>query len=116
MDHDHGHDGALRHVGPGAWLALRMIGAYRLILSPLMGRQCRYLPTCSVYTEEAIARFGLWPGLWMGIARFQRCGPFGASGFDPLPESLSPRARWYAPWRYGFWTGAHMDPESRLDG
>ena len=92
-----------------------LIHLYRLVLSPWIGGQCRYLPTCSEYTEEAIRKFGLWPGFWIGLARFQRCGPMGASGFDPVPGGLKPGARWYLPWRYGYWTGAHMDPASRLD-
>lgn len=92
-----------------------LIKAYRLMLSPLLGRQCRYLPTCSSYTEEAIVRYGLWAGCWIGLARIQRCGPFGASGFDPVPATLPARARWYLPWRYGQWTGAHIDPKTRLD-
>ena len=98
-----------RQVGIG------LIRAYRLLLSPLIGRQCRYLPTCSDYTESAIRRFGLWRGMWIGLSRIQRCGPFGASGFDPVPETLPDRARWYLPWRYGHWTGKHIDPETRLD-
>lgn len=92
-----------------------MIRLYRLFLSPLTGRQCRYLPTCSEYAEEAVGRFGLWPGVWMAFARLQRCGPNGASGFDPVPPELRTGGRWYLPWRYGFWTGAHMDPATRLD-
>jgi putative membrane protein insertion efficiency factor len=94
---------------------IALIHAYRLLLSPLIGRECRYLPTCSSYTEEAIGRFGLWAGMWMGLARIQRCGPFGASGYDPVPERLPGGAAWYAPWRYGAWTGAHIDPKTRLD-
>ena len=92
-----------------------LIKIYRLFLSPIMGRNCRYLPTCSEYTEEAIGKYGLWAGTWIGFARFQRCGPNGASGFDPVPETLPERAAWYLPWRYGHWTGDHMHPDSRLD-
>jgi hypothetical protein len=92
-----------------------LIRLYRVTLSPWIGRQCRYLPTCSEYAEEAIGRYGLWAGSWIGLARFQRCGPFGASGHDPIPEDLPPRAAWYAPWRYGRWTGRHIDPKTRLD-
>ena len=92
-----------------------LIRIYRLTLSPLIGRQCRYLPTCSEYTEDAVKRFGLWRGSWMGLARLQRCGPFGASGYDPVPTEVSPNARWYLPWRYGRWSADHIDPETRLD-
>ena len=99
---------------PGS-IGIGLIRLYRLTLSPFIGRQCRYLPTCSEYTEEAIRRFGLWPGLWIGLARFQRCGPFGASGFDPVPEVPLPGSVWYLPWRYGHWTGHHIDPKTRLD-
>ena len=92
-----------------------LVRLYRLTLSSILGRQCRYLPTCSEYTEEAILRHGLWAGMWIGLARFQRCGPLGASGFDPVPETLPRKAVWYTPWRYGRWTGAHIDPATRLD-
>jgi putative membrane protein insertion efficiency factor len=92
-----------------------LIRVYRLLLSPLIGRECRYLPTCSSYAEEAIGRYGLWAGSWMALARIQRCGPFGASGYDPVPDAARPGAAWYAPWRYGQWTGAHIDPKTRLD-
>lgn len=96
-------------------VGIGLIRLYRLVLSPLIGRECRYLPTCSEYTEAAIVRYGLWRGFWIGLSRFQRCGPFGASGFDPVPDVLPGRARWYLPWRYGHWTGKHIDPNTRLD-
>ena len=115
MNAERHHAASHTPPGPAAWLGIGLIRLYRLTLSPLLGRQCRYLPTCSHYAEEAITRFGFWAGFWMGLARFQRCGPFGASGFDPVPETLKPGARWYLPWTYGYWTGAHMDPKSRLD-
>jgi putative membrane protein insertion efficiency factor len=98
-----------------AWIGIGIIEAYRILLSPIMGRHCRYLPTCSEYTEEAVRRHGLWAGIWIGLARFQRCGPNGASGFDPPPETLPPDAVWYRPWRYGHWTGDHIHPDTRLD-
>lgn len=98
-----------------AYVGIGLIRLYRMTLSALLGRQCRYLPTCSEYAEGAIARFGLWRGLWMGLARIQRCGPGGASGYDPVPTELPAGAVWYLPWRYGRWTGAHIDPKTRLD-
>jgi len=98
-----------------AQAGIGVIRLYRVTLSAILGRQCRYLPTCSEYSEEAIARFGLWPGLWMAMSRLQRCGPGGASGYDPVPTELSPGATWFRPWRYGRWTGEHIDPKTRLD-
>jgi uncharacterized protein len=92
-----------------------LIKLYRLLLSPWLGRSCRYLPTCSEYTEEAIRTYGLWAGSWIGLARFQRCGPLGASGYDPIPDALPANAAWYLPWRYGRWTGRHIHPDTRLD-
>lgn len=99
--------------GAHVTVALGLIRIYRYTLSALMGRQCRYLPTCSEYTEDAIRRFGLWAGGWIGLARILRCNPWGASGFDPIPEALPATARWYLPWRYGRWTGRHIG--DRLD-
>ncbi len=76
---------------------------YQLTLSAILGRRCRYLPTCSEYADEAICRHGVWAGGWMGLARICRCHPFGGSGYDP-PPAASPRgATWLTPWRYGAW-------------
>jgi putative membrane protein insertion efficiency factor len=86
-----------------ALLARGLILVYRYSLSSLVGRTCRHLPTCSEYADIAIARFGLWRGGWMALARFWRCRPFGTSGFDPVPEALPANARWFLPWRYGRW-------------
>jgi uncharacterized protein len=79
-----------------------LIRFYQLTLSALLGRQCRYLPTCSHYADEAIGRHGLWAGGWMGAARFCRCNPWGGSGYDPAPAERPPGA-WWRPWRYGRW-------------
>ena len=62
-----------------------LIWIYRHTLSPLVGYNCRHLPTCSVYGDEAIERFGLWGGGWMTLARILRCQPFGTSGIDNVP-------------------------------
>jgi putative membrane protein insertion efficiency factor len=107
-----------RSLAPARWPSLIGIGLirlYKLTLSPFIGQNCRYLPTCSSYGEAAIRRYGLWAGGWMTLARFLRCGPFGASGYDPVPEKLATEGRWYRPWRYAQWTGRHIDPATRLD-
>ena len=67
-----------------------LIGAiklYRVTLSPWLGRQCRYLPTCSAYAEEAVRRFGAGRGGWLALKRIGRCHPWGGSGYDPVPEA-----------------------------
>jgi len=84
-----------------------LIWIYRHTLSPLVGYNCRHLPTCSVYGDEAIERFGLWAGGWMTLARLLRCHPFGTSGIDNVPLTAPPGARWYLPWRYGRWRGVN---------
>jgi hypothetical protein len=66
-----------------AWWVLRV---YQLTLSAFMGRHCRFEPTCSHYGQEAILRFGLLRGGWLLLKRVARCGPFGGSGFDPVPQ------------------------------
>ncbi|KZM48190.1 membrane protein insertion efficiency factor YidD [Labrenzia sp. OB1] len=105
-------DRPLSIAGRGAiWL----IWIYRHSLSLFMGRGCRYAPTCSDYTELAIRRFGFWTGGWIGLARILRCNPWGASGFDPVPEALPEDAHWWMPWRYGRWSGGHIPEEHRLD-
>jgi len=87
-----------QHV-PHIIFARGLIRIYRLTFSAILGRQCRYLPTCSEFTEDAIARHGLWAGGWMGARRIGSCNPWGGSGFDPVPEELSPDYRWWRPWR-----------------
>lgn len=116
--HDNSQDDARASSSrwtPGRIVGRTLIRLYQLGLSPFMGRQCRYLPTCSSYTEEAINRFGLWAGGWMGLARILRCNPWGSSGFDPVPEALDPAYRWWLPWAGARWTGAHIDPTTKLD-
>lgn len=96
------------------WLPARLariaIRVYQLTLSSILGRHCRHLPTCSVYMDEAIGRYGLWKGGWVGFARLCRCHPFGTSGLDLVPEELPVAARWYMPWRYGRWRSCNPGP------
>ncbi|WP_347263863.1 membrane protein insertion efficiency factor YidD [Nitrobacter sp.] len=84
-----------------------LIWIYRHTLSSLVGFNCRHLPTCSAYGDEAIARFGLWGGGWMTLARILRCHPWGTSGIDNVPVAKPPGATWYRPWRYGRWRGVN---------
>ena len=80
-----------------------LIQLYRLSLSGLVGRNCRYLPTCSAYMDEAMARHGFWPGGWLGMSRLCRCHPWGDDGFDPVPLRLNAGADALHSWRYGHW-------------
>ncbi len=88
-------------------LGRSLVFLYRVMLSPLVGYDCRYLPTCSAYADESLSRFGLWAGGWMTCARLCRCHPWGNSGLDFVPDRLPEVSRWYAPWRYGRWRGTH---------
>lgn len=66
-------------------LALNCIRLYQLLLSPLLGSHCRFYPTCSHYTYEAIEKYGVVQGGWLGIKRISRCHPWHEGGFDPVP-------------------------------
>jgi putative membrane protein insertion efficiency factor len=94
-----------------------LIWGYRVTLSPLVGFRCRHLPTCSQYADEALDRFGLWTGGWMTLARLLRCQPFGTSGLDFVPQTVPPKARWWAPWRYARWRATNTAPgdDRRID-
>ena len=99
---------------PGARLLKEIAKApvhiYRWTLKPLIGWECRHLPTCSDYADQALERHGLWAGGWMTLARLLRCHPFGTSGLDFVPQSRPAHARWYLPWRYGRWRGTQSAP------
>jgi putative membrane protein insertion efficiency factor len=63
-----------------------ILRGYRYFVSPLLGPSCRFHPSCAVYADEALARFGWWRGGWLAVRRVCRCGPWHAGGFDPVPD------------------------------
>lgn len=72
-------------------IAVRILQAkiriYRFVISPMMGRSCRYVPTCSCYGIEALEVHGLIKGSWLLLTRVVRCHPWRAGGYDPVPKS-----------------------------
>jgi hypothetical protein len=62
-----------------------LIKVYRLVLSPFLGQHCRFHPTCSEYTSQAVAEHGVLRGLFLGLRRILRCNPFFPGGHDPVP-------------------------------
>jgi hypothetical protein len=68
----------------GTSVGVGLIKAYRIVFAWLPP-SCRFLPSCSHYTEEAIVKHGLLRGSWLGMKRLARCGPWTAGGYDPVP-------------------------------
>jgi len=64
-----------------------LIDAYRLAISPLLGNNCRFHPSCSSYARTAILRFGLIKGGWLSVCRIAKCHPWHEGGVDPVPEN-----------------------------
>lgn len=67
-------------------LLLGLIRLYQLLLSPLLGTNCRFQPTCSNYASQAIKRFGALKGGYLSFRRLIKCHPFHEGGYDPVPE------------------------------
>ena len=72
-------------------LLLALIRAYQYLVSPWVGGGCRYWPTCSEYSREAIEIHGALKGSWMTVARLARCHPYGRGGVDPVPTRFRVR-------------------------
>jgi len=62
-----------------------VIKVYQLFISPLIPPSCRFTPTCSNYSLEALKKYGLFKGGWLSFRRIIRCHPWGSSGYDPVP-------------------------------
>jgi len=74
-------------MNPFAWLAIGLIRIYQVVVSPLLPSSCRFSPSCSAYTLEAIRVHGLLRGSWLGIRRISKCHPFHAGGIDNVPPA-----------------------------
>lgn len=71
---------------PRTWV-VASIRFYQKLVSPGLGANCRYRPTCSSYAAEAISRFGVVKGGWLGMRRIGRCHPLRPGGYDPVPDN-----------------------------
>ncbi len=69
-----------------------MIRGYRYLLSPFLGSNCRFYPSCSCYAETAIKNYGALTGSWMALRRIARCHPWHPGGIDPVPEKTDKKA------------------------
>lgn len=69
---------------------LLVLHFYRLFISPVLGQNCRFYPSCSEYTQQAIQRFGALKGVYLGSRRLLRCNPWHKGGMDPLPSHFHP--------------------------
>jgi len=70
-------------------IAVSLIRFYKLFISPILPAACRYYPTCSVYSIQAIKKFGIIKGGFLSVRRIISCNPFGKGGIDPVPESFN---------------------------
>ncbi|MHB1281059.1 MAG: membrane protein insertion efficiency factor YidD [Acidithiobacillus sp.] len=66
-------------------VAVVVVRGYQYVISPILGHHCRFYPTCSEYTCQAIERYGIAKGSWLGIKRISRCHPWHSGGVDPVP-------------------------------
>tara|TARA_B100001769_G_scaffold165586_1_gene130167 strand:+ start:89 stop:331 length:243 start_codon:yes stop_codon:yes gene_type:complete len=65
-----------------------LIRVYQLIVSPMLGSNCRFMPTCSEYALESLKTYGLIKGTYLTIKRIGKCHPWGSNGYDPIPTKM----------------------------
>ncbi len=70
-----------------AWPLLALVQLYRIAISPWLGANCRFEPTCSEYALEALRTHGAFTGSWLAAKRIGRCHPWGGTGYDPVPDN-----------------------------
>ena len=70
------------------YILIQLIKCYKFLISPLLGQSCRYLPTCSEYSIEALKTYGFFKGLFLSIKRILSCHPWGQGGFDPVKKEM----------------------------
>ena len=75
-----------QNLSPIRQSAILMIKTYQAVLSPLLGQRCRFYPSCSQYTLEAIEEWGLIKGVYLGAKRLSKCHPLHEGGIDPVPR------------------------------
>ena len=71
-------------MNPLKWILLKLIRAYQILISPMLGDRCKYYPSCSEYATQAIVKFGILRGLVLAGWRLLRCNPWSHGGFDPV--------------------------------
>ena len=71
-----------------SYILIKLIKCYKYLISPLFGQSCRYLPTCSDYSIEALKTYGFFKGLFLSIKRILSCHPWGQGGFDPVKKEM----------------------------
>ena len=72
-----------------AWPLLALVWLYRKLVSPMLGANCRFEPSCSAYALEALEKHGPWRGGWLAAKRVFSCHPWGGSGYHPVPDSAT---------------------------
>ena len=70
-----------------------LIRVYQLIVSPMLGSNCRFMPTCSEYALESLKTYGLIKGTYLTIKRIGKCHPWGSNGYDPIPTKMGKKIK-----------------------